>query len=415
MDVKNSLQQLSGVQFEQLCQELLQRMEFSVKTTTVTGDGGIDLLAFNSKPMLKGKYIIQCKRYIGSVGVSMVRDLYGVVTDERANKGILITTGKFTASAIDFASDKNLELIDGDVLIKLLDEYHLIKQDIPQYTIHFRNHPAFDSEKYNFYRNMISQNKCTAEIGRDFLFTFLASYMTGKNENSHSDNIQIMHCGLAKEYIELFDWYVNRYHRRGKEQQEVLPFYVRHYRGLAQLYNFDLFDYVQARYDILTNPNTIKIASNVDGIGFRLFSLSNIPKDFKNATFENRFNAKKVQFFPGYEYYELLNLISIFRFFDIPEGIDKINRILYGLTPEYKTWIESQTSYKMTLAGCFIYIPKISIRHTSKGNSKPVFDRISVEYKERITLLPYYLKYREQFSEKISQEKKQILALLNTL
>ena len=104
---------LSGVEFENLCQQLLQKMGFETETTKASGDGGIDIIARCSKPLLKGKYIIQCKRYAGSVGEPIIRDLYGVVMSERANKGILMTTGYFTPSAISFAEDKNLELVDG--------------------------------------------------------------------------------------------------------------------------------------------------------------------------------------------------------------------------------------------------------------------------------------------------------------
>ena len=85
-----------------------------------TGDGGIDIIAYNKQPVIGGKYIIQCKRYNGSVGEPIIRDLYGVVCSERANKGILITTGTFTQSAKNFALDKQIELIDGHDFEQLL-------------------------------------------------------------------------------------------------------------------------------------------------------------------------------------------------------------------------------------------------------------------------------------------------------
>lgn len=113
---------LSGIEFENLCQELLEKMGFKTETTKASGDGGIDLVAHNSQPLLSGRYIIQCKRYSGSVGEPIIRDLYGVVTSERANKGILMTTGYFTPSAIKFAEDKNIELIDGEKLELLLSQ-----------------------------------------------------------------------------------------------------------------------------------------------------------------------------------------------------------------------------------------------------------------------------------------------------
>ncbi len=116
---------MSGTDFEQLCQVLLSKMGFETEITKASGDGGIDIIAYNRQPILAGKYIVQCKRYSGSVGEPVIRDLYGVVTSERANKGILITTGSLTRQARTFAEGKPLELIDGAQLNQLIEQYGL--------------------------------------------------------------------------------------------------------------------------------------------------------------------------------------------------------------------------------------------------------------------------------------------------
>lgn len=153
---------LSGIEFENVCQQLIEKMGFSVETTKASGDGGIDLIAYNHEPVLSGKYIIQCKRYSGSVGEPIIRDLYGVITSERANKGILMTTGHFTKSAISFAEGKQIELIDGAKLNGLLIKYGMptntfsaisnedilgIEQEIDKCNLEFRkSYNRFDSE-----------------------------------------------------------------------------------------------------------------------------------------------------------------------------------------------------------------------------------------------------------------------------
>lgn len=114
---------LNGREFEILCLNLLENMGFSVETTRASGDSGIDLIAYNHEPVLSGKYIIQCKRYSGMVGLSIVRNLYGKVALVRANKGILITTGHFTKCAIDFAEECSIELIDREQLNDLLKKH----------------------------------------------------------------------------------------------------------------------------------------------------------------------------------------------------------------------------------------------------------------------------------------------------
>lgn len=120
---------LDGVQFENLIYKLLVNMGFDVETTKTTGDGGIDLVAYNKQPIIKGKYIIQCKRWSSSVGEPILRDLYGAMTHERASKGILITSGTFTQSAIKFVEGKPLELIDRGQLEDLLLEYGLVNDN----------------------------------------------------------------------------------------------------------------------------------------------------------------------------------------------------------------------------------------------------------------------------------------------
>lgn len=120
------IDKLSGIEFENVCQVLVEKMGFTTQTTKASGDGGIDLIAYNHQPLLSGKYIIQCKRYAGSVGEPIIRDLYGVIMSERANKGILMTTCHFTKSAISFAEGKPIELIDGIKLKELLTQYQLV-------------------------------------------------------------------------------------------------------------------------------------------------------------------------------------------------------------------------------------------------------------------------------------------------
>lgn len=140
----DSIDELSGVEFEHVCQCLVEKMGFFTQTTKTSRDGGIDLIAFNHQPLLSGKYIIQCKRYSGSVGEPIIRDLYGVVMSERANKGILMTTGQFTKSAYAFAQGKPLELIDGAKLKDLLCQYNLCGGNLT-YSTNSTSSNAWDS------------------------------------------------------------------------------------------------------------------------------------------------------------------------------------------------------------------------------------------------------------------------------
>ena len=59
---------------------------------------------------------MQCKDQKTPIGEPVLRDLYGLVLSEGVNKGIIITTSKFTEAARRFAEAKPLELIDGHML-----------------------------------------------------------------------------------------------------------------------------------------------------------------------------------------------------------------------------------------------------------------------------------------------------------
>lgn len=124
--VPDDLDQLSGVDFERLVTSLLERMGFRPEMTKASGDGGIDIVAILDRPIIGGKYLVQCKRLAPDtvVGSATVREFYGaLVADHAATKGILITTSGFSDQARDFAAQLPLELIDGNALRELLAEY----------------------------------------------------------------------------------------------------------------------------------------------------------------------------------------------------------------------------------------------------------------------------------------------------
>ena len=104
---------MDGYQFEDYISSLFRRLGFEVEATNYSNDGGVDLVATYKQPVFSGKYIIQCKNWTGPVGQPEVRDLYGVVMDCRANKGIIITPSDYTEQAYAFADGKNIELING--------------------------------------------------------------------------------------------------------------------------------------------------------------------------------------------------------------------------------------------------------------------------------------------------------------
>lgn len=117
-----NLMDLNPYEFERLIVKLFQDLGLDAKLTQASRDGGVDCVAYDVRPIIGGKVVIQAKRYRHTVGVSAVRDLYGTMMNEGANKGILVTTSGYGPDAFNFAKDKPIELIDGGGLLHYLQE-----------------------------------------------------------------------------------------------------------------------------------------------------------------------------------------------------------------------------------------------------------------------------------------------------
>ncbi len=110
--------------FEHLVRQLFE-WEFGkngveIKVTRASRDRGVDAIMFDPDPFKGGKFVLQAKRYTRTVDVAAVRDLYGTVINEGANRGILVTTSTYGPDSYEFAKDKPLSLVDGSNLLALL-------------------------------------------------------------------------------------------------------------------------------------------------------------------------------------------------------------------------------------------------------------------------------------------------------
>ncbi len=127
IDESTNLAAMDWEDFEHLIREIFEK-EFSfnggeVKVTQASRDGGVDAIAFDPDPIRGGKIVIQAKRYTNTVGVSAVRDLFGTVMNEGANKGILVTTSDYGHDSYEFAKGKPLTLLNGGNLLYLLEKH----------------------------------------------------------------------------------------------------------------------------------------------------------------------------------------------------------------------------------------------------------------------------------------------------
>ena len=132
-DVTSHLQQATNLavmpweDFEHLVSQIFEwlfaRDGVEVKVTRASRDRGVDAIMFDPDPIRGGKYVVQAKRYTHTVDVAAVRDLYGTVINEGANREISVTTASYGPDAYEFAKDKPISLIDGPNLIALLKKH----------------------------------------------------------------------------------------------------------------------------------------------------------------------------------------------------------------------------------------------------------------------------------------------------
>lgn len=106
------LYKLSPRRFEELIAEVLMRKGYNVELTPATRDGGKDIYVAHKDDLGSFLYLVECKHYEPprKVGVSVIRDLYGVLSKEKATYGIVVTTSDFTKPAQEFQQDIKFQM-----------------------------------------------------------------------------------------------------------------------------------------------------------------------------------------------------------------------------------------------------------------------------------------------------------------
>jgi restriction system protein len=116
----DSIRAMSWRQFEMLCGEAFRRKGYGVEETGFgDADDGLDLILHKGDE----RVLVQCKRWrTFKVGVEEIRELYGILAADPADRAVFVSTGSYTAEARTFAKDKPLQLLDGHALLDLVRE-----------------------------------------------------------------------------------------------------------------------------------------------------------------------------------------------------------------------------------------------------------------------------------------------------
>jgi len=123
MSQQNVVANISWREFEQFIARLFEALGYvNVQLTPDAGDEGKDIELELPVPMGGTmKFLAECKHWQKtSVGRPVVQKLHSaVITDSTVNGGIIVTSGRFTSGAVEYAGKTGIKLIDGDELYRL--------------------------------------------------------------------------------------------------------------------------------------------------------------------------------------------------------------------------------------------------------------------------------------------------------
>lgn len=134
-----------GYEFEEFLKKFLEDLGFTdITVTKRSGDNGIDLICYKSAildlDVNAEKYIVQAKRYKGTVPVKEIREFKGTSAYE---KRIFITTSDFSKSGFEEAENdqyRKIILISGKDILKYYIEH-------PEKDLIFDWNPIISKEK----------------------------------------------------------------------------------------------------------------------------------------------------------------------------------------------------------------------------------------------------------------------------
>ena len=115
------IKRLSWENFELLTIELFEKEGWNVRGNEKKGaDGGVDIWMHKKSFTKKNiSAIVQCKCYTEAlVTIKVIREMYGLMHEYSVDEVYIVTTSRFTKECYSFVRDKNMTLIDGEVLVK---------------------------------------------------------------------------------------------------------------------------------------------------------------------------------------------------------------------------------------------------------------------------------------------------------
>lgn len=113
------LDQLDGVEFEEFLAGLFRAQGYAAELTPTSGDYGADLILSKDGQRIA----VQAKRYTGSVGVGAVQEALSGMAYYNCQAAWVITTGAFTANALELAEKSGVKMIGRSEIGNLMAQH----------------------------------------------------------------------------------------------------------------------------------------------------------------------------------------------------------------------------------------------------------------------------------------------------
>ena len=107
---------MRSVEFETFLERVFTELGYTVETTKVTGDQGLDLIVSHRNKRIG----IQVKGYLNSVKNDAVQQAYAGMAYYNCDAAAVITNSRFSSSASKLANSIGCKLIDEDSLPSLV-------------------------------------------------------------------------------------------------------------------------------------------------------------------------------------------------------------------------------------------------------------------------------------------------------
>lgn len=113
-----TLDQLEWREFEFLVGQVFREQGYKVSEGKGIQDGGVDITLVRDKQRL----LVQCKHWkTTTVGVSVIRELAGVVLLNKADGGVVVCSGRYTKDAQEEAQKLGIHLVTGNDLLQHIE------------------------------------------------------------------------------------------------------------------------------------------------------------------------------------------------------------------------------------------------------------------------------------------------------